>query len=60
MSDITVPWNEHLDMVRRVGRLEGAIEAHRILIGSDVTPADKILWAILDDGRKFPLGGDDE
>jgi hypothetical protein len=54
MSDI---WcNEHLKMARRVGRLEGAIEAHRILIGSDVTPADKILWTILDEDRQFPLG----
>jgi hypothetical protein len=50
MSDI---WcNEHLKMARRVGRLEGAIEAHRILIGSDVTPADKILWTILDDEQE--------
>jgi len=60
MSDITVPWDEHLNMVRRVGRLEGAIEAHRILIGSDITPADKILWKILDEGREFPLGVGDE
>jgi hypothetical protein len=54
MSDLTVPWDEHLDLVRRVGRLEGAIEAHRILIGQrDI--ADAILYGVLDDDPMFPL-----
>ena len=60
MSELMVPYSEHLAMIRRVGRLEGAIEAHRILIGSDVTPADRILWTMLDEGIQFPLGGDGE
>jgi hypothetical protein len=60
MSEVTVPWTEHLHMIRRVGRLEGAIEAHRILIGSDAKTADRILWTILDQGREFPLGDGNE
>jgi hypothetical protein len=60
MSELMVPYSEHLAMVRRVGHLEGAIEAHRILIGSYGTPADNILWTMLDEGIKSTLGGDGE
>ena len=56
MSEISVPWEEHLTMVRRVGRLEGAIEAHRMLVGDDAKPADTILYGLLDDGIMFPSG----
>ncbi len=31
MSEVTVPWEEHLRVVREAGRLRGAIEAHRII-----------------------------
>jgi hypothetical protein len=60
MSEVTVPWAEHLHMIRRVGRLEGAIEAHRIVCGRVGFPADRILWTILDEGREFPLGDGNE
>lgn len=46
MSELTVTWEEHLKVVRRVGRLEGAIEAHRILVGDNVRPEDKILYGL--------------
>jgi hypothetical protein len=42
-------------MIRRVGHLEGAIEAHRIVRGDNRNIADRILYAMLDEKRTFPL-----
>ena len=56
MSELTVPWDEHMAMVRRVGHLEGAIEAHRILTGADADIADTILYGLLDEDRTFKTG----
>lgn len=46
MSEPTVPWEEHLAAIRRVGRLEGAIEAHRILKGRHADDTDAILYSL--------------
>jgi len=56
MSDVTVPWQEHLHMLRRAAHLEGAIEAHRILMGKHADLYDNILYGMLDEGRMFPTG----
>ena len=58
MSELTVPWEEHLQAIRRIGRLEGAIEAHRILMGDGAEFADTLLYGLMDDGAMFPLAGD--
>jgi hypothetical protein len=56
MSELMVPWTEHVQMIRRVGHLEGAIEAHRIVRGEDRDIADRILYKLMDENRWFPLG----
>ena len=55
MSELTVPWEEHLQAIRRIGRLEGAIEAHRILMGDGAEIADTILYGLYDEDPMFPL-----
>jgi hypothetical protein len=39
-----IEWDEWLDMVRRIGRLEGAIEAHKILTRGNQRIEDRILY----------------
>jgi hypothetical protein len=43
-------------MLRRAAHLEGAIEAHRILMGKHADLYDNILYGMLDEGRMFPTG----
>ncbi|HEY7821265.1 MAG TPA: hypothetical protein VIG24_00430 [Acidimicrobiia bacterium] len=45
-----IEWYEWLRLVRRVGKLEGAIEAHAILTADDRRPSDEILYAITREG----------
>jgi hypothetical protein len=61
MSELMVPWSEHVAMIRRVGRLEGAIEAHRIMLFSgNAMPADDFLYKMLDEGLSTPWRATDE
>lgn len=44
-------WVEWLTLVRRVGHLEGAIEAHRILTEGNTRIEDDILYRLYEEGR---------
>ena len=36
MSDMGVSWDQYMTLVRQVGHLRGAIEAHRIITETDL------------------------
>lgn len=42
-----IDWDEWMGLVRRIGKLEGAIEAHAILTQRDRRLADEILYGIV-------------
>lgn len=44
-----IPWSEWLGLVRRIGHLEGAIEAHRILTRGQTRIEDTILYGLLEE-----------
>jgi len=55
MSDMGVSWDEHLKVVRQVGHLKGAIEAHRMITESDESRGherriqDRIMYQLADE-----------
>lgn len=42
-----IDWDEWMGLVRRIGKLEGAIEAHALLTQRERRRADEILYGIV-------------